>query len=1154
MANERTASDILKERNPSPFSGDSLSDNIRSKLTSGTEVTQNEMDYLDAFDLHKEKESGVVLSPDEESHLAGFSDMIGLVGTRFETDLPGSLTEGMLGEFRRSQLPSMDDLARAEGASDGAGLLDDKTQKNFFKALSETQSGISGDIDFSGVLDKFQRLQAETALERDIIKSEHKEPYEQSKLASEITTSFIGGGAAQNAATKAFTKIPKMVSNSVLAGSGSAGLGRSAIVGAEAVGGKIGSEIGGAVIGAAATEALLDPDAIVAGDMSKVRDAGLTGAVLQGVLQRMSRLGRPVGDAMGKLIKDVEESVRDTAGVLARRFISPIKKPLQRGLARQGITDAQLGREVILADAVPRLSRFRIEDYVDLKLEASRLGIGKKIGDFRDEADEFAVKFMEKTNLDFDKAVKNSRGELTAGTELVGELEENLRHFESEMFVDMDRVSRNIRKIVAEQDPADNVSVPFKVNRALSSWADHLDELPDKKRTIDEAVKLKRKFIMDLNKQGQGVFTESQTVQVSNAAEEILSDITNQVTIRNLKLKKMLGDDFNQGDIEAAFGSLSRDLSRAVKKTGLTPDDVQDILSIQSTMGDLNRRYRIIKNAQQMFADKKVSDASNKIIGLSEYIAAATMFGGSSASGIGDKTEMAVAGAVLSKLLKHKGLPAASGGMTWLANRVNNLGVAVGSIAANTNLLAEMPGLTPAIYAALVGTDSPMQIHNFMVINDPANLEIFKEGVSDSDSLSSVQKANMISEINKKGEVRLFYKGAKGEDEVHTTKGLTDFKDRLNGLAPRVDTMPQIEAASQESFDFSQSPLFGKKKVTEDREKIEPGNLPMNKQIQGFLDTVMGTTQIGLDPQETFPEGQITEQELADMQAAASLPIPGKLIKVNFGKGRGRGIEGSSQAEIDALIPEIKGLSDAAKNALRVMNKDSGIDPDELFQIKNAVNRSSLNSETRESIARLNSKGVKGDPYQGRDFGSVVWNPNTEGLKKFDMPIPVYKADLRDGILGHKVSQGGADPFMWMDHRWKVTQKFLKKHGEKIKTINTRSDLIAQDDYMAMLPKGATINMYVGPSNLRDIASKRIEPGNPSLKRRLAAAEKLEKAGFKVNIVVDFFKGKNQKLIKFLNDPEDSNLKKRLFSVKENTVELTDAMEKSLVKILGDFK
>jgi hypothetical protein len=813
LANEKTASELLKERNPSIHGGDRLSDNIRSKVTSGLEVSQTEIDYLDAFDLNKEKESGVILSLEEEDHLAGFSDVVNLSGTRFEADIPGAMQEGMLGEFKRSQLPSMDDLARAEGASDGAGLLDDQTQKNFFRALSEMQSGVSGDVDFGGVLDKFQRLQAETSAERDIIKSEHKESYEQSKLASEIATSFVAGGAVQNVATKAMTKIPKMVSSSVLAGGGAATkAGRTAILGAEAIGGKIGSERAGAALGAAATEAILDPDAIVAGDMSKVSNAGISGAVLQGVLQKMARIARPVGESMGQLIKDVEESVRDTAGTLARRFISPIKKPLQRGLARQGITDAQLGREVILADAVPRLSRFRIEDYVDQKLEAARLGIGKDIGKFRDEADDFAIKFMEKTNLDFDKAVKNSRGELTAGTEIVGELEENLKHFEAEMFVDMDRVSRSIRKIVAEHDPADTLSPSFSVTRALDGWADRLDDLPHKMRTIDEAVKLKKKFIMDLNKMGQGVFTEAQTVQVSNSAEQILSDITNQVTIRNLKLKKMLGDDFNQVDIEEAFGSLARDLSKSVGKTGLLPEDVQDILSMQSSMGDLNRRYRIIKNSQQLFADKKISDASSKTIGLAEYIAAGTMFGATS-GGVGDRSEMAIAGAMVSKLLKHKGLPAGSGALTFLANRVNNLGMAVGSVTANASLLGEMPGLTPAIYAALVGADSPLQSHNFMVINDAANLEIFKEGVSDSDSLSSVQKASMISEINKNGEVRIFYKGAKGEDEIHTTKGLTDFKDRLNDMTPKIDPVPQVNTGATDAFDFSQSPLFGKKKI-----------------------------------------------------------------------------------------------------------------------------------------------------------------------------------------------------------------------------------------------------------------------------------------------------------------------------------------------------
>lgn len=89
-----------------------------------------------------------------------------------------------------------------------------------------------------------------------------------------------------------------------------------------------------------------------------------------------------------------------------------------------------------------------------------------------------------------------------------------------------------------------------------------------------------------------------------------------------------------------------------------------------------------------------------------------------------------------------------------------------------------------------------------------------------------------------------------------------------------------------------------------------------------------------------------------------------------------------------------------------------------------------------------------------------------------------------------------SDSFMWMDHKYKVSQEFLKilNYYEYPYTILTRSDLIARDDYIELLNKDLTsIQFSIASTN--DKLNKLIEPGTPSAKRRLKAIEKLTKAG-----------------------------------------------------------
>jgi DNA repair photolyase len=90
-----------------------------------------------------------------------------------------------------------------------------------------------------------------------------------------------------------------------------------------------------------------------------------------------------------------------------------------------------------------------------------------------------------------------------------------------------------------------------------------------------------------------------------------------------------------------------------------------------------------------------------------------------------------------------------------------------------------------------------------------------------------------------------------------------------------------------------------------------------------------------------------------------------------------------------------------------------------------------------------------------------------------------------------------SDSFMWMDTKYKVTQELLKllNFYNYPYTIITRSDLVAKDEYLALLKKDlCSVQFSIASTN--DELNRKIEPGAPSAKRRLAALSKLNQSGF----------------------------------------------------------
>lgn len=89
-----------------------------------------------------------------------------------------------------------------------------------------------------------------------------------------------------------------------------------------------------------------------------------------------------------------------------------------------------------------------------------------------------------------------------------------------------------------------------------------------------------------------------------------------------------------------------------------------------------------------------------------------------------------------------------------------------------------------------------------------------------------------------------------------------------------------------------------------------------------------------------------------------------------------------------------------------------------------------------------------------------------------------------------------SDSFMWMDRKYGVTQELLRilKFYNYPYIIFTRSDLIAEPEYITLLdPKLCSVQFSISGNN--ETLTKQLEPGAPSVERRLIALSKLAKAG-----------------------------------------------------------
>ena len=303
---------------------------------------------------------------------------------------------------------------------------------------------------------------------------------------------------------------------------------------------------------------------------------------------------------------------------------------------------------------------------------------------------------------------------------------------------------------------------------------------------------------------------------------------------------------------------------------------------------------------------------------------------------------------------------------------------------------------------------------------------------------------------------------------------------------------------------------------------------------------------------------KLTPEEMAEKRREHNKETLERIRKEKYGEDEGESILRMEKKDPDAFKNELRKLSRKAtpesKEVLKYILKESDkidwIDPEMLKKLAERF-------KDEPKVMTILHKAMKGnqDPYVGRDTHNISWRTKKD---EPDIPFPLpAKVEEFPGVLGKDVPLGTGEPLMWMDSKYKISKNLIIKNQGKPLQINTRSDLIAHDDYIDVLdPSKHTVHMHI--ASLNDDFNKKTEPGAPSVLRRLKAATKLFDRGIKVVIVHDIFENKNlSKEMKEVNNINKFNIHsitKANIPLKENRVKLTDEQAHNLNDLAKVYK
>lgn len=244
----------------------------------------------------------------------------------------------------------------------------------------------------------------------------------------------------------------------------------------------------------------------------------------------------------------------------------------------------------------------------------------------------------------------------------------------------------------------------------------------------------------------------------------------------------------------------------------------------------------------------------------------------------------------------------------------------------------------------------------------------------------------------------------------------------------------------------------------------------------------------------------------------------------------------------------------AIRSKAQTQNPFAGLDPIQTIHKKIAARFGGQPPQTLLDAIRISEEeGGHDEPYAFGDIhnvvhGSIRHDKHHEGMWNRPMPMPMrVNLEKLGGHLGKRVAQGGSDPLAWMDQKYGATKQVLDAHKNKPLKISTRSDLIGHNDYIDMLnPKKHSVEIHVFGDN--EGYNRVLEPGAPSFKRRMKAAQKLRAAGIPVTIVHDKLPFKSTEAPDFNTINE---LKSMGFPIKENPLKISDKQLKNMSKVTG---
>ena len=206
----------------------------------------------------------------------------------------------------------------------------------------------------------------------------------------------------------------------------------------------------------------------------------------------------------------------------------------------------------------------------------------------------------------------------------------------------------------------------------------------------------------------------------------------------------------------------------------------------------------------------------------------------------------------------------------------------------------------------------------------------------------------------------------------------------------------------------------------------------------------------------------------------------------------------NSISKIDQWMQEVN-KDTKAKPDLRLAEPPKPIESPKSIEYPLGTTKKSFTiiGDDKEAYEKLLSEKIGNNTYVGSNIHNPIYDSRPKALKSiFQAP---GRIDVNTSHIGSGVEYGNPDPLAWVDAQHGVTKDWLQKTKDKPRLIETQSDLIGNDDYIAELNPKDRIVFHINTENPR--LNRLLIPGSPSIPRILKAAEKLASQGIDVKIV-----------------------------------------------------